>query len=79
MKKGLIYAPDYAINAGGVINCFSEVKGLSSEWARDKAEKIYDTILHIIKKSKLENIASYKIAGQLAEERIATMKKKNVK
>jgi len=79
MKKGLIYAPDYAINAGGVINCFSEVKGLSSEWARDKAEKIYDTILNIIKKSKLENIASYKIAGQLAEERIATMKKKNVK
>jgi len=33
MKKGIIYAPDFTINAGGVINCFSEVQGLSSEWA----------------------------------------------
>jgi leucine dehydrogenase len=33
MDKGIIYAPDFALNAGGVINCYAEVKGLSSEWA----------------------------------------------
>ena len=37
MNRGIIYAPDYTINAGGVINCFSEVEGLSSEWAHVKA------------------------------------------
>jgi leucine dehydrogenase len=47
MKKGIIYAPDYTINAGGVINCFSEVEGLSSEWAHVKAGEIYTTILNI--------------------------------
>jgi leucine dehydrogenase len=44
MDKGIIYAPDFALNAGGVINCYSEVKGLSAEWAMSKAEEIYNTI-----------------------------------
>ncbi|TNE98642.1 MAG: Glu/Leu/Phe/Val dehydrogenase, partial [Bacteroidetes bacterium] len=41
MDKGIIYAPDFALNAGGVINCYSEVKGLTSSWAMGKAEDIY--------------------------------------
>ncbi|MBU2018371.1 MAG: leucine dehydrogenase [Bacteroidetes bacterium] len=71
MKRGILYAPDYAINAGGVINCYSEVKNLPSEWALNKADEIYDTILNIIQRSKSENIPTYKIANKMAEERIA--------
>jgi leucine dehydrogenase len=71
MKKGIIYAPDYAINAGGVINCYSEVKGLPSEWALSKADDIYDTIMNIVNRSKEEGIPTYKIANKMAEERIA--------
>jgi leucine dehydrogenase len=70
MKKGIIYAPDFAINAGGVINCFSEVQGLSSEWAQNKAEEIYNTILNIVNRSKSENVPTYQIANKMAEERI---------
>ena len=70
MDKGIIYAPDYAINAGGVINCFSEVHGLSSEWALRKAEEIYQTIFNIVSRSKNENLPTYKIANAMAEERI---------
>ena len=70
MKRGIIYSPDYTINAGGVINCFSELEGLSSEWAHVKAGEIYTTILNIIHRSKEENLPSYKIANQIAEERI---------
>ena len=73
MNKGIIYAPDYTINAGGVINCFSEVEGLSSEWAHVKAGEIYTTILNIIKRSKEGNIPTYQIANKMAEERIATV------
>ena len=62
MNKGIIYAPDYTINAGGVINCFSEVEGLSSEWAHVKAGEIYTTILNIIQRSKEGNIPTYQIA-----------------
>ncbi|MFM8244147.1 MAG: Glu/Leu/Phe/Val dehydrogenase dimerization domain-containing protein [Crocinitomicaceae bacterium] len=79
MKQGIIYAPDYAINAGGVINCFSEVKGLSSQWAHDKAQEIYNTIFNIVTRSKTENVPTYKIAGKMAEERITNAKLGNVK
>jgi leucine dehydrogenase len=70
MDKGIIYAPDYAINAGGVINCFSEVHGLSSTWALTKAEEIYQTIFNIVTRSKNENLPTYQIANTIAEERI---------
>lgn len=73
MDKGIIYAPDYAINAGGVINCYSEVKGLSAEWAMGKAEEIYGTISNIVKRSKEENVPTYQIANKMAEERIASI------
>ena len=73
MNRGIIYAPDYTINAGGVINCFSEVEGLSSEWAHTKAAEIYTTILNIIHRSKEANIPTYQIANKMAEERIAAV------
>jgi leucine dehydrogenase len=73
MNRGIIYAPDYTINAGGVINCFSEVEGLSSEWAHTKAAEIYTTILNIVHRSKEANIPTYQIANKMAEERIAAV------
>ncbi len=70
MEKGILYAPDYAINAGGVINCFSEVSGLSLEWSHQKAGEIYQTIYQILERSKNESIPTYQIANRMAEERI---------
>lgn len=70
MDKGIVYAPDFALNAGGVINCYSEVAGLPSDWALNKADDIYTTILEIVKRSKNENIPTYQIANKMAEERI---------
>lgn len=75
MDKGMIYAPDFALNAGGVINCYSEVKSLSSDWAMQKAEEIYTTIGNIVKRSKSENIPTYQIANKMAEERIESIGK----
>lgn len=73
MEKGMIYAPDFALNAGGVINCYSEVAGLSAEWSMQKAEEIYNTILNIVARSTSENIPTYKIANKMAEERIQSV------
>lgn len=75
MQKGMIYAPDFALNAGGVINCYSEVKGLSPEWAMNKADEIYTTISNIVKRSKDENVPTYQIANKMAEERIEAIGK----
>jgi leucine dehydrogenase len=75
MDKDIIYAPDFALNAGGVINCYSEVKGLSSAWAMTKAEEIYSTIENIISRSQKEGIPAFKIANKMAEERIEAIGK----
>ena len=75
MKKGIIYAPDFTINAGGVINCFSEVQGLSAAWAHSKAEEIYTTIHSIVKRSQDTQIPTYQIANKMAEERIEAIGK----
>jgi leucine dehydrogenase len=73
VDKGIIYAPDFALNAGGVINCYSEVKSLTPEWAMAKAEEIYTTIGNIVARSKSENIPTYQIANKMAEERIQSI------
>jgi len=75
MDKGIIYAPDFAINAGGVINCYSEVAGLPAAWSMQKAEEIYTTIGNIVSRSKSEGIPTYQIANKMAEERIAAIGK----
>jgi leucine dehydrogenase len=70
MEKGIIYAPDYMLNAGGVINCFAEVDNRTAEWAMEKAGQIYDTTTNIINGSKENNIPTYAIANKMAEDRI---------
>ncbi len=73
MEKGIVYAPDFALNAGGVINCYSEVAGLTAEWSMQKAEEIYNTIFNIVSRSSSENVPTYQIANKMAEERIQSV------
>ncbi|MGY6560742.1 MAG: Glu/Leu/Phe/Val dehydrogenase dimerization domain-containing protein [Luteibaculaceae bacterium] len=74
MDKGIFYAPDYLINAGGIINCHSEVYGgYNRESAMHQTENIYNTTLKIFDISEKENIPTYLAANRLAEERISQM------
>ncbi|MDI7246580.1 MAG: Glu/Leu/Phe/Val dehydrogenase dimerization domain-containing protein [Bacillota bacterium] len=72
---GILYAPDYIINAGGVINVADGLFGYNRERALRKAAGIYDTILKVVEISKRDSIPTYKAADRLAEERIATVGK----
>ncbi|WP_026676835.1 branched-chain amino acid dehydrogenase [Fictibacillus gelatini] len=73
-EMGIVYAPDYVINAGGVINVADELNGYNSERALKKVETIYDTIEKIIEISKRDQIPTYVAADRLAEERIEKMR-----
>lgn len=75
LEKGIVYAPDFAINAGGVINVYAELTDNSASWALGKAEGIYDTIYNIIQRSANEQIPAYAIANKMAEERIESVGK----
>ena len=75
MDKGIIYAPDYVINAGGLINVSSELEGYNYERAHNQAARIYDVILDILHYADQNNIHSHQAANILAEERISKMGK----
>jgi leucine dehydrogenase len=71
--RGILYAPDYAINAGGLVNVAQEVKGYDAKVAREKTLKIYDTIWDICDRSKKLGAPTYKVADLMAEERLAAL------
>ena len=73
MEKGIIYAPDFLINAGGVMNCYGEVCNIDTNRIMTMAENIYQTTLDILEKSANENIPTYLAANRMAEERIAKL------
>ncbi len=75
-SMGMLYAPDYVANAGGVINVFGEVAGWDAQHALDKADEIYDTILSVYDIAKTEGIPSYEAADRLAERRLSSVQKK---
>ncbi len=69
-SKGILYAPDYVANAGGVINVYSELAGWTSARSFRKADEIFDTILKVFDIAKTEKIPTYLAADRLAEQRI---------
>jgi leucine dehydrogenase len=74
-KRGVLYAPDYVINAGGLINVYGELQGWSADRAKRKAGEIYETLLQLFELSKREGLPTYKAADRLAEQRIAQVAK----
>ncbi len=70
-ERGVIYAPDYVINSGGLINVNGEVSGWTLEQAHEKAAAIYDTVYHVLEIARDEGMPTYKAADRLAERRVA--------
>jgi leucine dehydrogenase len=69
-EMGIVYAPDYVINAGGVMNVADELSGYNSERALKKVETIYNNIEKVLEISKRDHIPTYVAADRMAEERI---------
>ncbi|WP_342432239.1 branched-chain amino acid dehydrogenase [Neobacillus sp. FSL H8-0543] len=73
-EMGIVYAPDYVINAGGVINVADELYGYNHERAMKKVDQIYASIEKVIAISKRDGIPTYVAADRMAEERIEKMR-----
>ena len=70
LDRGILYAPDYAINAGGLINVYNELDDYNKERAFSQAEAIYDILMDIFYRSDKENIPTTIASDRKAEERI---------
>jgi leucine dehydrogenase len=73
-EMGIVYAPDYVINAGGVINVADELYGYNRERAMKKVEQVYNNVERVIEIAKRDGIPTYAAADRMAEERIEKMR-----
>ncbi|SHE45207.1 leucine dehydrogenase [Seinonella peptonophila] len=73
MKKGIFYAPDYVINAGGLIHVADELYGYNRTRVMQKIERIYDNISRVFQIAEQEQIPSSIAADRLAEQRIQAL------
>lgn len=68
--RGILYAPDYVVNSGGVIQVADELHGFDFERAKAKATKIYDTTLAIFARADADGVPPAAAADRIAEQRI---------
>ncbi len=77
--KGIAYAPDFLINAGGIINVYGEIVGYGKEEAMKRTENIYNTTLEIFSFAEIQGITTHQAALSIAEKRIEDRKKEMAK
>ncbi len=72
-RRGIFYAPDYAVNAGGVMNISLEIDGYNRERAMRMMRTIYHNVSRIFEIARRDGIPTYKAADRMAEERISAI------
>ncbi len=75
--KGIVYAPDFLINAGGIINVYAELENYGRTEIMRKTENIYNTTLEILNNAETNGITSHQAALNIAQGRIDARKKEN--
>ncbi|WP_452224286.1 Glu/Leu/Phe/Val family dehydrogenase [Lacinutrix chionoecetis] len=75
--KGIVYAPDFLINAGGIINVYAELENYGKTEIMRKTENIYNTTLEILNNAEANNITTHQAALNIAQRRIDDRKKEN--
>lgn len=73
-ERGILYAPDFVINAGGLINVYNELNGYNRERALRMARHVYDNVWRIFEVADEQNVPTHLAANHVAEERIQRMK-----
>ncbi len=70
MERDILYAPDFVVNAGGLINVYDELQGYSRTRALHRVDSIYDATMRILQTSTAEGISPNQAAIKVAERRI---------
>ena len=73
MRRGITYAPDYVINAGGLISVAGELKNYPREKAMGDAANVFNTVKRVLNKAASESSTTITASNRLAEERIETV------
>ena len=69
--RGIVYIPDYAINAGGLINVAQEWQGYDRNKAMERASRIHDTIDQVLQRASAQQLRPEQVADAMVEEKLA--------
>ncbi len=72
-ERGILYAPDYVVNAGGVVQAYDEMQGFIRERAFRRAAGLKELLLSIFAIARQENISTYEAAQELVKRRIGRL------
>jgi len=75
-NKGIVYAPDYIVNGGGLIQVADELYGYNKERVLTKTKSIYTSLLEVYRQAELDDITTAQAANRLCEMRIEAAKNK---
>lgn len=78
-ERGIVYAPDFLINAGGIINVYAELENYGRAEIMRKTENIYNTTLEIFENARMNNLTTHNAALNIAKDHIETRKRENLK
>ncbi len=76
-ERGIVYAPDFLINAGGIINVYAELENYGKQEIMRKTENIYNTTLEILSNAETNGITTHEAAFHIAQSRIDVRKKES--
>ncbi|TCK66651.1 leucine dehydrogenase [Winogradskyella wandonensis] len=76
-ERGIVYAPDFLINAGGIINVYAELENYDRAEIMRKTENIYNTTLEILENAKVNKLTTHNAALNIAKDRIETRRREN--
>jgi leucine dehydrogenase len=72
-ELGILYAPDFVANAGGLMNVFAELEGYSVERALERTTSVYENMMKVFAIAKRDNCSTYNAAFKMASERLETL------
>jgi glutamate dehydrogenase/leucine dehydrogenase len=72
-RRGILYAPDFVVNAGGLINVYEELRGYSKVRAMYRIDGLHDATLRVLEAARDQGITPLQAAEAVAEERIASV------
>ncbi len=76
-QRGIVYAPDFLINAGGIINVYAELEGYDRSEIMRKTENIYTTTIEILNKAQQNGVTTHTAALQIAQACIDARRQEN--
>ena len=76
-ERGIVYAPDFLINAGGIINVYAELENYGRAEIMRKTENIFNTTLEILERAMANELTTNNAAMRIAKERIEARKTEN--